>query len=260
MKKRAIAFLVLLVSTLVFVSGAVIFNPFNEVSSQVLSDACENADYVFNFVPNMLVTGQGCSEYKTIDFRNVSVDAGDYEVYATSYRGHLGQCQGQTRENFFLEINAKNSTVSLDNPFLGDCDYEVRDENMGNFSFVQGINTIIMHTNTTCLPGQIDSANSVEVSRICLFKISEPYCGDGILDKGEECDDGNNVDGDGCDADCKSEDIFDFCEQFYCSPLCYEADWNNNEKDKKYPADCTIVIIAKEGAYYPKCVPTTCAD
>jgi cysteine-rich repeat protein len=30
-------------------------------------------------------------------------------------------------------------------------------------------------------------------------------CGDGILDPGEECDDGNNVDGDGCAADCTIE-------------------------------------------------------
>ena len=29
-----------------------------------------------------------------------------------------------------------------------------------------------------------------------------PECGDGILDSGEECDDGNNVDGDGCASDC----------------------------------------------------------
>jgi len=30
-------------------------------------------------------------------------------------------------------------------------------------------------------------------------------CGDSILGEGEECDDGNNVDGDGCSADCKIE-------------------------------------------------------
>ncbi len=34
-----------------------------------------------------------------------------------------------------------------------------------------------------------------------------PYCGDGILqtEYGEECDDGNNVSGDGCDSNCKTE-------------------------------------------------------
>jgi len=32
-----------------------------------------------------------------------------------------------------------------------------------------------------------------------------PYCGDGNLDPGEECDDGNNADGDGCSAQCTTE-------------------------------------------------------
>ena len=30
----------------------------------------------------------------------------------------------------------------------------------------------------------------------------QPVCGDGKLDTGEACDDGNNIDGDGCEADC----------------------------------------------------------
>jgi cysteine-rich repeat protein len=34
---------------------------------------------------------------------------------------------------------------------------------------------------------------------------SATYCGDGILDPGESCDDGNNVDGDGCSARCELE-------------------------------------------------------
>jgi cysteine-rich repeat protein len=37
----------------------------------------------------------------------------------------------------------------------------------------------------------------------------EPYCGDGVLDPGEECDDGNNVSGDGCTASCKKEAVVD---------------------------------------------------
>ena len=33
----------------------------------------------------------------------------------------------------------------------------------------------------------------------------EPICGDGVIDAGEECDDGNNDNGDGCDAVCRVE-------------------------------------------------------
>ncbi len=34
---------------------------------------------------------------------------------------------------------------------------------------------------------------------------TEPYCGDGNLDQGEQCDDGNNLNGDGCSASCQLE-------------------------------------------------------
>jgi cysteine-rich repeat protein len=35
----------------------------------------------------------------------------------------------------------------------------------------------------------------------------QPFCGDGILDPGEECDDGNNEDGDGCSSSCEVEEM-----------------------------------------------------
>ena len=42
----------------------------------------------------------------------------------------------------------------------------------------------------------------------------DPYCGDGHQDEGEECDDGNNENGDGCSADCLVEE--DPPEDPYC--------------------------------------------
>jgi cysteine-rich repeat protein len=38
----------------------------------------------------------------------------------------------------------------------------------------------------------------------CRTNCTIPRCGDGILDGGEVCDDGNNVNGDGCSSDCLS--------------------------------------------------------
>jgi cysteine-rich repeat protein len=35
-----------------------------------------------------------------------------------------------------------------------------------------------------------------------------PCCGDGHLDEGEECDDGNTADGDGCSATCTYEPLY----------------------------------------------------
>ena len=33
----------------------------------------------------------------------------------------------------------------------------------------------------------------------------EPVCGNGVVEAGEQCDDGNRSNGDGCDAECQTE-------------------------------------------------------
>lgn len=38
-----------------------------------------------------------------------------------------------------------------------------------------------------------------------ISTVTVPCCGDGILDEGEGCDDGNNISGDGCSMDCTEE-------------------------------------------------------
>lgn len=42
---------------------------------------------------------------------------------------------------------------------------------------------------------------------VSLSKAEEPYCGDGMLSAGEECDDGNFINRDGCSSYCKVEDM-----------------------------------------------------
>jgi cysteine-rich repeat protein len=44
----------------------------------------------------------------------------------------------------------------------------------------------------------------------CVIESSDdtgptPFCGDGVTDSGEQCDDGNNINGDGCSAACVTE-------------------------------------------------------
>lgn len=61
-------------------------------------------------------------------------------------------------------------------------------------------------TSTTMLPGEADasvSSSSVDASSANASSSgSVPLCGDGVLDPDEECDDGNDRDGDGCNASC----------------------------------------------------------
>lgn len=58
-------------------------------------------------------------------------------------------------------------------------------------------------------PGEeCDDGNLVDgdgCSSTCTIEVPQPYCGDGKLDPGEECDDGNTQAGDGCSANCTIE-------------------------------------------------------
>jgi len=52
--------------------------------------------------------------------------------------------------------------------------------------------------------------NDTQASYVLLYKIKEPICSDGSVQIaiGEQCDDGNTTDGDGCSATCKLEGNF----------------------------------------------------
>ncbi|MCA9771234.1 MAG: DUF4215 domain-containing protein, partial [Myxococcales bacterium] len=64
---------------------------------------------------------------------------------------------------------------------------------------------------------------------------SEPYCGDGALDGGEECDDGNSASGDGCSADCLTE----FCGDGVVQPG-EECDDGNDVDGDGCSAHCVV--------------------
>jgi cysteine-rich repeat protein len=75
-------------------------------------------------------------------------------------------------------------------------------------TFTMGITTWgWVKDDTTRIPLKMDEPITIEAldtQSACRTNCTIPKCGDGILDAAEVCDDGNNVDGDGCSADCKS--------------------------------------------------------
>ncbi|MDP3027265.1 MAG: hypothetical protein Q8N63_06150 [Nanoarchaeota archaeon] len=155
--------------------------------------------------------------------------------------------------------------------------------------------------NNNCIFGFCFGATTNKCVNCKCERIEEPKCGDGIINQiWEECDDGNNVNGDGCDKYCKTEgcpdtdhdcvcdqddkclnsrqgemvnedgcDPFQFCGQLSCGDGCSKLDFipamQNceeipGEPEGQYPGDCTTVIVHKEGIPEPRCTPTTCAD
>ncbi|MGD8759696.1 MAG: DUF4215 domain-containing protein [Anaerolineales bacterium] len=70
----------------------------------------------------------------------------------------------------------------------------------------------------------------------CMLELPPPCCGDGRLDQGEECDDGNNEPGDGCSPDCTLEP---YCGDGILDPG-EECDDGNNQPGDGCSPDCTL--------------------
>ena len=59
-----------------------------------------------------------------------------------------------------------------------------------------------------CDDGDLCTQNSCSEDTGCVYTPIEPCCGNGAVEQGEECDDGNNIGGDGCEADCTVPDLY----------------------------------------------------
>jgi cysteine-rich repeat protein len=100
-------------------------------------------------------------------------------------------------------------------------------------------------------PAQVDPTIDVFVTGIDYLiddpSCQAPFCGDGILDSDEECDDGNTTDGDGCSAACTVE------------PLCGDGnldpgegcDDGNNINGDGCSAECTVESFCGDGELDP---------
>ena len=56
-----------------------------------------------------------------------------------------------------------------------------------------------------CFNGKLDNYFTCKNTKLGDMSVCWPNCGDGVLMPGEQCDDGNNEDGDGCSAECTQE-------------------------------------------------------
>ncbi len=136
----------------------------------------------------------------------------------------------------------------------------------------------------------LGSRNSDEPDAECRADCLLPRCGDGIVDSGEVCDDGNSLDGDGCSHSCLSDESCgngivdipvgescddgntldgDQCRADCVTPLCgdgiideqfAEACDCGNSEDKR-PMDCNVVNSSlADATCRPNCQWGGCGD
>ncbi len=88
---------------------------------------------------------------------------------------------------------------------------------------------------------QCDDGNNYSLDG-CRSDCSSELCGDGLLDPGEVCDDGNLIDADGCQADCR----LPFCGDGILDPgeACDDADLDD---DDGCTTACTIPAVCGDG-------------
>jgi len=74
-----------------------------------------------------------------------------------------------------------------------------------NATFTLNVNGAVCGNGTLEGGEQCDDNNNVDGDGCSATCALEPVCGNGTLEGGEQCDDNNNVDGDGCSATCTIE-------------------------------------------------------
>jgi len=156
---------------------------------------------------NAIVDASASDDVPGLHIQRGQDTSGSYfEISAYGFNHNL------TRESIKANTQLINATISsiengpdggYENPLDGICGITEGDEENdlpGNdeYSFIDGANA-----------GKMCSITNVHRDRIRVYY--EPteecgiYCGNGQIDPIEECDDGNNTDGDGCSAVCTAE-------------------------------------------------------
>ncbi|MGE5183617.1 MAG: DUF4215 domain-containing protein [Acidobacteriota bacterium] len=205
--------------------------------------------------------GEVCDDGNTTSGDGCSADCKSNE---TCGNGYVDVVKGEQCDNGGLNSNAPNATCRTT------CQRQECGDSIVDTAFGEACD--------------LGASNSNSPNATCRTNCQPQRCGDGILDntKGEVCDDGNNTSGDGCSADCKSNEtcgngIVDTAKGEQC-----DAGANNsNAPNAPCRTNCQLpkcgdgIIdtargeICDAGAFNsmlpnaacrPTCVPPTCGD
>lgn len=125
------------------------------------------------------------------------IDTSKYDHVRLQYWRWLGVEQGMY-DQATIEINGTSMWNNDENLVFIDKEWRFQDLDLGKQASVQ--------VGFTLTSDESQQYGGWTLDDVCIVGIKTPVCGDGVLDSGEECDDGNVADGDGCSSSCIIED------------------------------------------------------
>ncbi|MFO1464447.1 MAG: hypothetical protein U1F66_11800 [bacterium] len=166
--------------------------------------------------------GDGCSAFCTYEF----VDIGHYCGDGTPNDGGVGDQQTNVEDN---EVTISINLGTLNNGTSA----------VGAFCIVGGFSSV---------DGASAAANAVATANECitLYQSTIAVCGNSIQNAGEECDDGNTADNDGCDSNC----TITGCGNGIQNPG-EECDDGNNQDGDGCSANCQLESTCGDGVVDP---------
>ncbi len=179
--------------------------------------------------------GEECDDGNNIDGDGCDGDCSLNEVYLTMENGPgpgavLLEWVGGTPEFSILRSTDPQTLGIVDS--TGDFEYIDTPPSGQSFYY-----SVVMHCGNGAMdPGEeCDDGNRIDGDG-CQADCLDPFCGDTVLDPSEQCDDGNNLDGDGCSAFC----TLPFCGDGAQNLPGEDCDDGNNVDGDGCTAGCKI--------------------
>ncbi len=181
--------------------------------------ADREGQYLVEYNGDLLVSGDfdsGGHHLTNKKEKSVSIPPGKYLVRLESYDSYTGRAQTdpdmQREEQYYVDF-MNGSTRIARTPTTDDLPDGLED--VDKIYLVNGPNNplslnspvnkvVINHAGTYVPAGQSGALNGFEPVCMLLERIND--CGNGVKESGEECDDGNTVNGDGCSSTCQKEE------------------------------------------------------
>ena len=156
-----------------------------------------------------VLNGHNFPREKTVS--GISIPAGKYNVYLESFDSYVGRSQAnpadESHEQYYIDFNGVRSGTTEDLPDGVEEAGKITAVNYGS-SALQITSPLRQIKVVHAGPKGVKFKHGFEPVCMLLEKVNEtpsPQCGNGVLEDGEECDDGNTVSGDGCSSVCQKE-------------------------------------------------------